>query len=100
PVRAHFEIGHGVAAIDVLVVGDYNLNGPGKDHLADAQLDFADGSQSILPIGFLRDSYYNFRDPAKPAPALFAAWGWDARSLDVFWGHNFAFVVRVPNPHP
>lgn len=98
PLAARFALAGRVAAIDVLVLSDADINGAGKDHLADARLDFADGSQATLPVGFARDSYYSFRDPKLPAPALFAAWGFDARTFND--GHDFAFVVRVPNPHP
>ena len=99
PLAARFALGRRVGAIDVLVLSDADINAPGKDHLADARVEFADGSQVTLPLGFARDSYYMFRDPKMPPPALFAAWGFDARtSADAT--HDFAFVARVPNPHP
>jgi hypothetical protein len=100
PLQARFDLRRPVAAIDVLVLGDSNMNGVGKDHIADARVAFADGSEATLPIGFVRDSYYAFRNPAKPAPALFAAWGFDARTLVNSGWHDIAFVARVRNPHP
>jgi hypothetical protein len=99
PLAARFALGRRVGAIDVLVLSDANINGAGKDHFADARLDFEDGSQAALPLGFLRDSNYSFRDPKMPPPALFAAWGFDARTFSDA-SHDFALVVRVPNPHP
>jgi len=99
PLEARFDLRRRVAAIDVLVLSEANVNGAGKDHLADARLDFADGSRATLPIGFARDSNYSFRDPKAPPPSLFAVWGFDART-SAGNSHDLAFVARVPNPHP